>query len=162
MSSKFVKNSDNAMIVCRVTSDKNKVFHFSQKKFDKKNNMMLSNGFTEISDEDIALLEAESSVFKYYTAKGLLSVTDILPHEAMSTDQLMSALKAENAMLKKELKIAREGNSGSSLDKEQIAYRDEEIARLKKKIAEQEKTIEALDEQLAFAAEENNTEKDGE
>ena len=145
MGIKYIRNVDDAMIVCRIASDKNKVFRFPAKKFDKRNNVVISNGFTEVSDEDVALLETESSVFTYYASKGKLILTDNLPHESMSTEQLIMALKSENSMLKKELKAAQAGSN----DSEKVKDLQEEIEKLKAELGEKTKTISALDAQLA-------------
>ena len=137
MGLKYIKNTDDATIVCKLRSDKNRQFKFPAKKFDRRNNVTISNGYTEISDEEIELLKEDSQAFAYYTKLGRLSIVDSLPFESMSTEQLITALKTENAALKKQLKEA---------DKSDLQT---EIAELKEVIASQEKTIEALDTQLA-------------
>jgi NhaP-type Na+/H+ and K+/H+ antiporter len=165
MGIKYIRNVDDAMIVCRIASDKNKVFRFPAKKFDKRNNVIISNGFTEVSDEDVALLETESSVFTYYASKGKLILTDNLPHESMSTEQLIMALKSENSMLKKELKQIKDNGASMSLETskaymtkinelhaeltEKHKKYTEEIKKLKAELDEKTKTISALDVQLA-------------
>ena len=69
MGSKYIRNTDDATIVCKIPSDKNKVFIFKPKKIDKRNNILLSNGFTEVSEEDLELLRKESSTFMYYEVR---------------------------------------------------------------------------------------------
>lgn len=103
MGSKYIRNTDDATIVCKIPSDKNKVFIFKPKKIDKRNNILLSNGFTEVSEEDLELLRKESSTFMYYENAGRLTLTDDLPEEAMSPEQLINSLREENERLRTEL-----------------------------------------------------------
>jgi uncharacterized coiled-coil DUF342 family protein len=63
----------------------------------------------------------------------------------MSTEQLIMALKSENSMLKKELKVAQAGSN----DSEKVKELQEEIKKLKAELDEKTKTISALDVQLA-------------
>jgi hypothetical protein len=161
----YIKNSDDATIICRVLSDKKKRFVFLSKKVNKRDNIVISNGYTEITEEDLAILQDESSTFKFYIEKKKLVVLDNLPLESMSADQLIVALRAENAALKAEkgkgnsTKVAKEMNDLKAENdelKEVIASMDssEGLAEALLKIAEQETIIEALDTQLQVMSEE--------
>ena len=137
MGSKFIRNTDDATIICRITSNKDKVFVFRTKKFDKRNNVLLSNGYTEVSDEDLALLQAESSAFISYSAKGKLTVADNLPMESMSVDQLVTTLKSEVASLKASLKAAQSGTDTDALQN-QLDAMTTELAEVSGRMAELE------------------------
>lgn len=152
MSFKYIKNTDDATIICKIPSDKKKEFIFRTKKFDKRNNVLVSNGFTEVSDEDIALLRAESNTFQYYEKKGKLSVADSLPPEAMNAEQLVASLKMEIASLKRQLQEAPKEAAPTGKIKDVLA----ELAEQKKIIEEmtveaqkQQDIIDELQEQLA-------------
>ena len=144
MSIKYIRNTDDASIVCRVPSDKNKVFVFKPRKVDKRNNVLLSNGFTEIDSEDLELLQKESSVFQYYENLGKLTLADTLPPEAMSPEQLISVLRDEIGQLKAELAELKEGGETAALK-----VKDDEIAQLILTMEQQQDTIDALQEQIA-------------
>lgn len=168
---KYIRNTDDANIVCRISSDKNRSFLFKNKKIDKMNGTMLSNGYTEISDEEIAILRAESDTFKYYEKKGRLTVVENLPFESMSADQLIAALRTENSILKQELRElkAGAGKNGSEQLKETIKKLEElntkqelDLAVANEELAEKEKIIEALDLQLTEAAEKQKKSKKAE
>ena len=163
MGIKYIRNTDDATIVCKIPSDKNKAYIFRPKKVDKRNSIILSNGYTEISDEDIAILRAESSTFKFYENAGKLTVGDNLPQESMSPEQLVAALKNENAILKRQLK---EVQSNSSSEGDQTALQDalakieeqeKALVAAHEEIADQKRMIEGLDEQLAAMADEVNS-----
>ena len=150
MGSKYIKNTDNATLVCKIPSDKNKSFVFPVKKFDKRNGVLAHNGITEISDEDLALLRNESKAFKYYENNASLSVMDNLPYESMSAEQLISTLKAENAALKKMMKEAQHGDAEAlSLLEAKVVEQNNRIKYLEKQLEEKETIIKALDLQLA-------------
>ena len=158
MGIKYIKNSADATIICRIASDKNRVFKFTAKKFDKRNNVIISNGYTEVSDEEIELLKTESSTYAYYVQKGKLSVADNLPYESMSAEQQIAALRNENALLKKQLKDAQSVDAAQFETK--IVEQSKEIEELKSVISEQEIKIEALDTQLAKIFSEKKNKKD--
>lgn len=144
MGIKYIRNTDDASIVCRVPSDKNKVFVFKPRKVDKRNNVLLSNGFTEIDAEDLELLQKESSVFQYYENLGKLTLADTLPPEAMSPEQLISVLRDEIRQLKAELAKLKESGETAALK-----VKDDEIAQLILTMERQQDTIDALQEQIA-------------
>lgn len=146
MGSKYIRNTDDATIVCKIPSDKNKVFIFKPKKIDKKNNILLSNGFTEVSEEDLELLRKESSTFMYYENAGRLTLTDDLPEEAMSPEQLINSLREENERLRTEL--AENSSTGDQAEAQKA------LQNALAEIEEQKKTIEVLEEQLIAAQEE--------
>ena len=146
MSSKYIRNTDDATIVCKIPSDKNKVFIFKPKKIDKRNNILLSNGFTEVSEEDLELLRKESSTFMYYENAGRLTLTDDLPEEAMSPEQLINSLREENERLRTEL--AENSSTGDQAEAQKA------LQNALAEIEEQKKTIEVLEEQLVAAQEE--------
>ena len=149
MSNKYIKNTDNATVVCRLTSDKNRSFAFPNKKFDKRNNIIISNGYTEISEEDIKLLQEQSKTFNYYISNGKLEIVDRMPYDSMNADQLISVLKAENAELKKMLKEAQKGDStafNELVDK--VSEQDKKISELKDKLKNAEETLVIAEEQL--------------
>lgn len=150
MGSKYIKNTDNATLVCKISSDKNKRYIFPVKKFDKVNGVLVHNGFTEISDEDLAVLRSESNAFNYYEANKALSVVDNLPYESMSSEQLISALRTENAALKKMVKEAQHGDAEAlSLLEAKAVEQNNRIKDLEKQLEEKETIIKALDFQLA-------------
>ena len=148
MAIKYLKNTDDATIVCKIPSDKNKAFVFRARKIDKRNNIIISNGYSEISEEDLELLEKESSTFQYYVKLGRLTLVDKLPQEAMSPDQLVMSLRTENELLKQQI---AEGGGASS---EEVKILQEKLKAAEEKIEEQAKAIDVLDEQLAAMAEE--------
>ena len=144
MALKYIKNTDDATIVCKIPSDKKKVFFFRPKKIDKRNNIVVSNGFTEIEEDDLALLKAESKTFNYYFERKKLEVLDNLPHESMTSEQLIISLKSEVASLKKQI---ASGGSGSDENlKAKVSEQAAEIESLKK---EQAAEIESLKKELA-------------
>ena len=146
MGSKYIRNTDDATIVCKIPSDKNKVFIFKPKKIDKRNNILLSNGFTEVSEEDLELLRKESSTFMYYENAVRLTLTDDLPEEAMSPEQLINSLREENERLRTEL--AENSSTGDQAEAQKA------LQNALAEIEEQKKTIEVLEEQLVAAQEE--------
>ena len=146
MGSKYIRNTDDATIVCKIPSDKNKVFIFKPKKIDKRNNILLSNGFTEVSEEDLELLRKESSTFMYYENAVRLTLTDDLPEEAMSPEQLINSLREENERLRTEL--AENSSTGDQAEAQKA------LQNALAEIEEQKKTIEVLVEQLVAAQEE--------
>ena len=146
MGSKYIRNTDDATIVCKIPSDKNKVFIFKPKKIDKRNNILLSNGFTEVSEEDLELLRKESSTFMYYENAGRLTLTDDLPEEAMSPEQLINSLREENERLRTEL--AENSSTGDQAEAQKA------LQNALAEIEEQKKTIEVLEEQLIAVQEE--------
>lgn len=146
MGSKYIRNTDDATIVCKIPSDKNKVFIFKPKKIDKRNNILLSNGFTEVSEEDLELLRKESSTFMYYENAGRLTLTDDLPEEAMSPEQLINSLREENERLRTEL--IENSSTGDQAETQKA------LQNALAEIEEQKKTIEVLEEQLIAVQEE--------
>ena len=159
MDIKYIRNTDDATIVCKIPSDKNKVFVFRPRKVDKKNNIVLSNGFTAVTEEELKLLRAESTTFVYYENAKRLTLTDELPQEAMSPEQLIDSLRTENAALKEQLATNGDSEKLAELQKalqNALATIDEQEKLLKEKdisIEEQEKTITALEEQIAVLSE---------
>ena len=160
MGAKYIRNTDDATIVCKIPSDKNKVFIFKPKKIDKRNNVLMSNGFTEVSEEDLELLRKESSTFMYYESAGRLTLTDDLPEEAMSSAQLISILRNENEQLK--LQLAADKDT-TALTEAQNALQNAlmeiekltgELKEASEKAEEQERMIAGLDEQLAAVTQE--------
>ena len=153
MGTKYIRNTDDATIGCKSTSNKKKEFLFRPKKFDKRNNVLLSNGFTQIEEEDIALLREESSVFQYYEKLGRLTIVDSLPQDAMSTEQLVAALKSEIAMLKQQLKaLPKVETSSEDLNKA--------LAIIEEQKEENEKLQMLIDEMSVQLAEETVIEKE--
>lgn len=146
MGTKFIHNTDDATIICKVATEaeriagQEKTFVLRNKKIDRDNNTIISNGYTEVTEEELALLEAESSTYKYYASIGRLTVVDSLPLESMTPEQMSMALKSENAKLKKDLAkaLAATGENQQA-----------EIDALNGHVAEQLKEIEELSEQLA-------------
>ena len=146
MGIKYVRNTDDATIVCKIPSDKSKVFIFKPKKIDKRNNVVLSNGFTAVTEEDLELLRKESSTFMYYENAGRLTLTDDLPEEAMSPEQLINSLREENERLRTEL--AENSSTGDQAEAQKA------LQNALAEIEEQKKTIEVLEEQLIAVQEE--------
>ena len=160
MGVKYIRNTDDATIVCKIPSDKNKTFIFRPKKIDKRNNIVLSNGFTEITEEDLELLRKESSTFMYYEKAKKLTLADKLPYEAMSSEQLISILRNENEQLK--LQLAADKDT-TALTEAQNALQNAlmeiekltgELKEASEKAEEQERMIAGLDEQLAAVTQE--------
>lgn len=144
MALKYIKNTDDATIVCKTPSDKKKVFIFRPKKVDKRNGVLVSNGFTEVEESDLELLKAESKTFNYYFERKKLEVLDTLPHESMSAEQLIISLKSEVASLKKQ--IASGGSGSDEKLKAKVDEQAAEIESLKKEIAEiEEKYLKELE-----------------
>lgn len=146
MGIKYIRNTDDATIVCRITSDKNRSFIFKPKKIDKRTGLVATNGFTEVSDEDVELLKEESNTFQFYEKKNKLSVVSTLPYESMTTEQLVVVLRNEIADLKKQLKEkpAKADTSKASSDlKKEIA---ELKAALEEKDAEIDRQQDIIDE----------------
>lgn len=154
MGTKFIRNTDDATIICKIATEAQKAagldttFVFRNKKYDRSNNTLLSNGYTEISDEDLALLEKESSTYKYYVSIGRLTIVEDLPIEAMTPDQMLIALQSENARLKQELieKGGSKNDSAEHVEKQQL-----EIEQLKQEIValeEKQLEVEQLKQQL--------------
>jgi hypothetical protein len=142
MGIKYLKNIDDATIVCKIPSDKNKAFIFPAKKIDKRNNIVISNGYTEISEADLELLRKESNTFQYYEEAQKLVTVDSLPPEAMSSEQLVFSLREENDSLRAQIAELKEGGESVEL-KEALA-----------KIEELEKTNASLEDQIVALAEE--------
>jgi hypothetical protein len=163
MSIKFIRNTDDATIVCKIPSDKNKSFVFRTKKVDRKNNVILSNGFTEITEDEIALLRSESKTFTFYEAKGRLTVMDNLPLDSMSSEQLISSLRAENAALKKQvIEVAKASTVVDSAEmKRLVESQAVEIKNLTEQLSEAKelpKKIEELQDKLSIQDEEHQRE----
>ena len=149
MGFKYIKNIEDATVVCKIASNKHKSFVFPNKKFDKVNNTLKSNGYTEISEEDIALLQAESPTFNYYIKNGGLSIVDNMPYDSMNVDQLISVLKAENAELKRMLKEAQKGDSTAFNElTDKVSEQDKKIVELNDKLKDAEETLVLAEEQL--------------
>ena len=157
MGIKYIRNTDDATIVCRIASDRKRAFVFHQKKIDKRNNIVLSNGYTEISEEDLALLAAESNTYAVYTKAGKLTVTDSLPQDSMSAEQLVTALRTENASLKRQLAMAQKATS----DPEEMAGLQKQIVELQQELAEAKELpqkISELQDKLSVMNEEHKQE----
>lgn len=164
MGTKYIRNTDDATIVCKLTSVKNKSFIFYSKKIDKSTGSVISNGYTAVSDEDLAMLRNESNVFQYYEKKGKLVAGDNLPAEAMTQEQLIAALRSEIAFLKRSQKeqlnssasddSAKVAELQSALEEAQTALEEAQTALqgANEKIEEHEKMIEVLEEQIAAMA----------
>ena len=146
MGTKYIHNTDDATIICKIANEAQKAagidttFVFRNRKVDKSSNSILSTGYTEISEEDLALLEKESKTYNAYKEMGRLTVVDSLPLESMSPEQMTLALKTENAELKKQLAKAQAATGESQ---------QAEIDALNAHVGEQLKAIEALHEELA-------------
>ena len=160
MGVKYIRNTDDATIVCKIPSDKNKTFIFRPKKIDKRNNIVLSNGFTEITEEDLELLRKESSTFMYYEKAKKLTLADKLPYEAMSSEQLISILRNENEQLK--LQLAADKDTAALTEAQnalqnalmEIEKLTGELKEASEKAEEQERMIAGLDEHLAAVTQE--------
>ena len=152
MGTKYIRNTDDATIVCKIPSDKHLAWVFKPYKFDARNNVIVSNGFTEISEEDLELLRKESNTFQYYEKDGKLTLADNLPQEAMSPDQLISMLRADLEAAKAEIAELKEGNGTSAeVDalKAELAETKEGHEQLIITMEHMQDTIDALQEQIA-------------
>ena len=168
MGTKFIRNTDDATIICKIANEAQKAagldttFVFRNKKFDRSNNMLLSSGYTEVSDEDLALLEKESKTYISYRDLGRLTVVESLPLESMTPEQMLLALKSENATLKQQLMEKGGGNVEkqaaeieqlkaelAQMSTPDIAEKMAEIDELHKTIEEMQMTIDELTAQLA-------------
>jgi len=141
MGIKYIRNTDDATIVCKIPSDKNKAYVFRQYKFNQRDGIVEHNGFTEISEEDLAILREQSTTFQYYEKEGKLTLADNLPQEAMSPDQLISVLRSEIEILK----AGKESDAPNA----EVAALKEKIKKLEKDLAEQQDIIDGLNEQIA-------------
>lgn len=163
MGTKYLRNTDDATIVCRIASDMKRRFIFKPKKVDKSTGTIISNGFTEISEADLKLLEEESKAYQYYSRKGRLTVAESLPQESMTQEQLVIALRTENSDLKKELtKLKKAKPDGEAAKALQTAM--SEIEELKNTIetlsAELQAATKDVDGKKSDGAEETGAEKE--
>lgn len=92
---------------------KNMVFARYQQ--DRISGQVVSDGYTEVEDADLALLQ-ENGAFKLLVDKKKLVVKDEAPLKAGSFEQMLN-LKAENEALKKENKALKEELEALKKDK---------------------------------------------
>lgn len=87
---------------------------FARYQLDKVSGQVVSDGFTEVEDEDLKLLEANGA-FQLLVKKGKLVIKNEAPLKAGSFEQMLAlkervvALEAENKALKDEIKALKEG-----------------------------------------------------
>ena len=105
---------------------------FARYQLDRASGQVVSDGFTEVEDEDLKLLE-KNGAFQLLIAKGKLVVKDEAPLKAGSFEQMLAlkervnTLEAENAALKEEIKALKEGakKGGKGKAKEAAAEAEE-------------------------------------
>ena len=126
---KYIQNTYRSDIQIIVKVDgRTKNYVFAHYQIDKISGQVISDGFTEVSDDDLKVLETNGA-FKLLVEKGKLNVKDEAPLKAGSFEQLLdlkakvkaleeenAALKAENAKLKAGGKPAK-GKAGAKSDK---------------------------------------------
>ena len=106
----YIQNTYTADIQIDVKKDGRfrKTFVFGRFVTDKYTGMVASDGYTELSEEDFALLK-DDRAFKYALDKGTLVIQDKAPLRAGNFEQMMemqqrnAELEAENASLRERL-----------------------------------------------------------
>lgn len=160
MGTKFIHNTDDATIICKVATEderiagQEKTFVFRNRKVDRDSNTVVSNGYTEITDEEYELLSSSSKTFQAYAGMGRLTVVDSLPMDSMTPEQLTIALKTENAVLKRDLAKAQAAtgeNQQAEIDalNEHVAELNEELAAMQKELDNSQALIDELTIQLS-------------
>ena len=140
MSNKYIQNTYTAdiQIIAKVDGrPKNYVFTHYQR--DKISNQVISDGFTEVTDEDLKVLNANGA-FKLLVDKKRLIIKDEAPLKVGSFEQLLDlkakvkeqeeiikALQAEIAKLKAGKKPAK-GKAGAKAEGADDAAEDSEKA----------------------------------
>jgi hypothetical protein len=87
-----------------------KVFEFSREKTDRFTGVLQDNGYTVVESEEFDALYENSKVFKEKVDSGKLIRFEKAPDDALTSDQLVQKLYAENAELRQKL------SEGSDLD----------------------------------------------
>lgn len=120
----YIQNTYTSDIQIDVKKDGRfrKTFVFARFVTDKYTGMVASDGYTELSEEDFALLK-DDRAFKYALDKGTLVIQDKAPLRAGSFEQMMeiqqhcAELEAENAALKERLaKYEKPEDGGEKAD----------------------------------------------
>lgn len=121
----YIQNTYTSDIQIDVKKDGRfrKTFVFARFVTDKYTGMVASDGYTELSEEDYALLK-DDRAFKYAVDKGTLVVQDKAPLRAGTFEQMMemqqrcAELEAENAALKERLAKYEDGDKDKASDKD--------------------------------------------
>ena len=161
MSNKYIQNTYTAdiQIIAKVEGrQKNYVFTHYQR--DKISNQVVSDGFTEVTDEDLKILDANGA-FKLLIAKKRLILKDEAPLKAGSFEQLLelkakvkeqeetiAALRAEIAELKGENPDAAPA-SDDGLDKlklDELKAKAEELGLDAKDLKKKDEVIKLIRE----------------
>lgn len=139
----YIQNTYTSDIQIDVKKDGRfrKTFVFARFVTDKYTGMVASDGYTELSEEDYALLK-DDRAFKYAIDKGTLVIQDKAPLRAGSMEQLMemqqrcAELAAENAALKERLAKYEDGDKDKAADKADDGLDSLSYDELKAKAAE--------------------------
>ena len=139
----YIQNTYTSDIQIDVKKDGRfrKTFVFARFVTDKYTGMVASDGYTELSEEDFAILK-DDRAFKYAVDKGTLVIQDKAPLRAGSFEQMMemqqrcSELEAENAALRERLARYEGGDKDKASDKADDGLDSLSYDELKAKAAE--------------------------
>ena len=121
---KYIQNTYTADIGITIKDNGRfvKTITFERYQLDKASGQVVSDGFTEVNDEDLKLLEANGA-YQLLVKKGKLAVKDEAPLKAGSFEQMLAlkervkALEAENKALQEEVKSLKEAAKKGDKDK---------------------------------------------
>lgn len=110
----YVQNVHIANARCKIKLDgqPERVIEFRPARTDQYTGTVSDTGYTQVSADDLKLLEKHSGLFRNWLASKLLIVHEDLPTSAKTPAQIMSAIQAENTELRKELAELRKGGKG--------------------------------------------------
>ena len=159
MSNKYIQNTYTAdiQIIARVDGrPKNYVFTHYQR--DKISNQVISDGFTEVTEEDLKILNANGA-FKLLIDKKRLILKDEAPLKAGSFEQLLdlkakvkeqeatiAALRAELAELKGEKGDAADDDGLDKLKLDELKAKAEELGLDAKDLKKKDEVIKLIRE----------------
>lgn len=158
MSKKYIQNTYTADIqIITKVDGRNKNYVFPRYQRDKISNQVVSDGFTEVDEDDLKLLNANGA-FKLLIEKKKLVLKDEAPLKAGSFEQLLelkakvkeqeetiAALRAELA----ELKGEKAGAAGDGLDKlklDELKAKAEELGLDAKDLKKKDEVIKLIRE----------------
>lgn len=167
MSKKYVQNTYTADIQINAKVEgKLKVYVFPRYQRDKISNQVISDGFTEVDEEDLRVLNANGA-FKLLVDKKKLVLKDTAPLKAASFEQILElkatiaeqeetikALRAEIAELKGEKGEAADDDGLDKLKLDELKAKAEELGLDAKDLKKKDEVIKLIREA--------NTEKAGE
>ena len=106
---KYVQNTHTNGMVCK-TKDGELSKRFPVIAWDKVTGQRLATGFTQVSDEELAKLEADCPLFVYFVSKKKLVVHKELPEEAQMPHEALSAAKQNAGKLEAHVKELQKEN----------------------------------------------------